>query len=147
MVHSRSSCLPPGTRHLASSFGNAPNKPAQDQAAHLTALSHFSATPAAVRTPPHMRPSPCHGASGHGAYRDRSETAGTSSSQPLPENVEELGSGSLVEPQYTRTVDVRIQYDLTVDLADPEIAESSNAVNLAGGGDGAVIGSHNVFDL
>jgi hypothetical protein len=71
---------------------------------------------------PHA-PVPCHSASGHGGCRAHRENAGTSSPQPLPENVKELGSGSLVEAQHARTVNMRIQHDLTVDLTDTEIAD------------------------
>jgi hypothetical protein len=63
----------------------------------------------------------CPGADG--GCRDRSGIAGTRSSQPLPENVEELGGGSPVQAEYAGAVDVRVQHDLTVDLADSEIAE------------------------
>ena len=61
------------------------------------------------------------------------------SPQPLPKHLKELGSSSLIEPKYARAINMRIQHNLTIDLCHPEIAESSTAVNLAGGGNSAVL--------
>jgi hypothetical protein len=41
---------------------------------------------------------------------------------------------------------MRIQHNLTIDLADTEIAEPSAAMDLAGDGNGAVIGTHDSLD-
>ena len=42
---------------------------------------------------------------------------------------------------------MRVQYDLTIDLADTEIAEPSGAMDLAGDGESAVVSAHDLFDL
>jgi hypothetical protein len=94
-----------------------------------------------------MRQAHRHGASGRNVCHDCYTIAGTSSPQPLPKNVEELTGGSMVQSEHTRAVNVRIQHDLTTDLADTEIAEPSTAVDLAGGGNGPVVGAHDGLDL
>jgi hypothetical protein len=66
----------------------------------------------------------------------------TSSPQPLPKHLKELGSSHLIKPEHTGTINMRVQHNLTIDLADPEIAEPSTAMDLAGDGNGTVVGAH-----
>jgi hypothetical protein len=53
----------------------------------------------------------------------------------------------MVQPEHAGAVNVRIQHDLTVDFADPEVAEPSATVGLAGGGDCSVVSAHDIPDL
>ncbi len=103
--------------------------------------------PAVARTPRRTRRARDHGASDRGVCHECSETVSTRSSQPLSEQVEELGGGGLVEAEHTAVANVRIQDDLIINLADTEIAESPGAVDLAGDGNGAVLSAHDVCDL
>jgi hypothetical protein len=69
------------------------------------------------------------------------------SSQPLTENVKELGSGSMVQSEHAGTVNMRVQHNLTIDLGYPEVAEPPTAVNLASGGNGPVVCTHDNLNL
>jgi hypothetical protein len=42
---------------------------------------------------------------------------------------------------------MRIQHNLPIDLCHPKIAEPSTAMDLAGDGNGPVIGTHDNLDL
>jgi hypothetical protein len=64
------------------------------------------------------------------------------SPQPLPKHLKELPSSNLIEPEHTRTINMRIQHNLPIDLCHPEIAESLAAVDLAGDGNSPVGGTH-----
>jgi hypothetical protein len=73
------------------------------------------------------------------------DTTSSPSPQPLPKHLKELPSSNLIEPKYARTINMRIQHNLTIDLADTEIAESSTAMDLAGDGNGPVVGTHDIL--
>ena len=50
------------------------------------------------------------------AYREHSWIAGTTSSQPLPENVEVLGGGSAVQAEHAGAINMWVQYNLVIHL-------------------------------
>ncbi|MGH3696703.1 MAG: hypothetical protein ACRDRX_22410 [Pseudonocardiaceae bacterium] len=77
---------------------------------------------------------------------DHSGIVGTKSSQPLPEQIKELSSSSLIEAKDAGAINMRVQHDLPINLADPEIAEPPATVDLASDGDSAVVRAHNMLD-
>jgi hypothetical protein len=69
------------------------------------------------------------------------------SPQPLPKHLKELSSSHFIKPKDAGIINMRIQHNLPIDLADTEIAEPSTAMDLAGDGNSTVIGTHDNLDL